>query len=212
MAIKFAASILDEHVLPNLSQLTAPMIPELQPMPNFFGSLVLNSVFVIKIPKNLRGLMLSLTRRTEFACEQYIAGRSRILEFVQLLPERNNAVGLVRQSLCRFETAMIHNHAAVLLLKKLAQDASKEPQGTDYDRLRLIVNRIKHFDEDFSEIEEGVLSPVWLTNDGFASTAAGLTFAELHEIIQYAVRDCGDYCEKLPKDLQAKAADAKLMQ
>ena len=80
--------------------------------------------------------------------------------------------------------------------------------GSDYDRLREISNRIKHFDEDVTVAakkgERVPIAPVWLTNVGLVASTAHLTFAEVEKIMRDQSIDAEAFSVKIPRQILEK--------
>jgi hypothetical protein len=64
---------------------------------------------------------------------------------------------------------------------------------SDYDRLRLLNNSIKHFDEKIEAAMKNAASvpiaPVWITNDGFECAKTSLLFLEMEAIFEAQAKD-----------------------
>lgn len=197
-SIKYSAHVLDNNIAPKLSTLTTFKVPALRKYPNYFATLFLGSVFVKRYPQYMHILLVVFLRRIEFAGDQYHSGSKKLKQYIDLLPQTNSKTRLYRTALSHFETCALHTYAAVCCLQAIGRAAElppmfRENDGSDYDRLRRLSNRIRHFDEDVvnkKKIQKAFpLTPVWLTNDGLETTAASLAYVELHEILKTAMID-----------------------
>jgi len=79
---------------------------------------------------------------------------------------------------------------------------------SDYDRLRELNNRIKHFDEDVAKaVERGSVIPVvpvWITNDGLETAKHFLRFDELAAILTVQAGDAKAFSEDFFKEAEER--------
>ena len=153
---QFSDHILENLVAPNLPHLTKCGAPDFPSLPHFWGSLFLNRAITPEVWGSAQGILLStFIARLESAVEDYRAGREQLMVYVSDLPQHDE-LNAYRRALARFESCILRGHIAFCSLKRLgtlinAASLYENNDGSDYDRIRLINNRIKHFDEDVSE-------------------------------------------------------------
>lgn len=195
-------TILEEFVAPELRALNKFAVPELQQMPNYFNSLLVNQVFVAKLPEQDRRLTANFIARIEHANDAYRAGSAYLSQYIDCLPE-NDTTKLYRRSLRNFENCILHTHVAISCAIKIANIYRVEPlyqpgDCSDYDRIRRINNRIKHFDEDIiccGADNNSPTVPMWLTNEGLKSSDGEISYIELHNVLSFAEADCMESSE-----------------
>jgi hypothetical protein len=111
-----------------------------------------------------------------------------------------------RKAVAHFENCILQAHIAILCLNGVGKSLKNVPlvfvtnDGSDYDRLRCLNNRIKHFDEDVEKVVKagsvGILkAPVWITNEGLEAGGTALTFAELADILMTQSKDAESFAK-----------------
>lgn len=202
--------VLDNLIAPKLSALKVCGAPEVPELPNYRGSLYLNHIFSgVGYPEGTRVLIAGFIGRLGEAISEYSLGRQALSEYVGALPQEQK-LGAHRKALMHFETCVLRLHISIVCLQGIgkavgvAQKVYTVGDGSDYDRLRLMNNRIKHFDEDVEgAIKKGQpvpLAPVWLTNEGLECATASLKFAEIAEIFHHQSEDAKNFSEVFPRE------------
>lgn len=194
--------VLDTYVLPKLSLLKICGAPHIEKLPNHFGTFILNDLFSgssFKPPHRI--LTSNFVRRLEEAAKEYILGRESLILYLAA-PGTGDGISHVRRAISHFEGAVLRLHLACVCLEGFGKALAGPPlyvvhDGSDYDRLRKLNNRIKHFDEDvLGSVSKGALAPIapiWLTDDGFESRDAALRFDEFVEILRVQSIDAGNF-------------------
>ena len=132
-------------------------------------------------------LILMLVRRTINAAREYISGRAQLLAYLEKLPQTNNHFLRALDATTSFEQCMVSATQVIAFLGRLV-DLSGSEKFTDdrAERLRLIANRSKHFDEDLIDTKitnSDITAPVWLTNNDICCTKASVSYLKLHSLL-----------------------------
>jgi hypothetical protein len=218
--MQWSAFVLDTLLAPKLSELTRCGAPELPDFPNYRFSLILNQLFSgIQYRDYTRILLNGFIGRLAEATKEYQAARICLDRYVSRLPEHDR-LGEYWKSLMHFEVVVLRLHLAITCLGGAVQSVGidspifKRGDTSDYDRLRLINNRIKHFDEDIQEAlskKRAVpITPLWITNDGIESSEAKLTFLELVEILKTQTEDARNFSETFFNDARDRRKESGL--
>lgn len=197
--MQFSNYLLDNFISPKLSALNACGAGDLPEFENYFPLFAINQALQKNYPEHLRVTLLNFMRRLSFSTSQYRLGRESLKRYVDKLPHAQ-AISIYSQSLLQFESCILNLYISVLCLENVSNLLSmktfmfKENDGSDYDRLRKLNNRIKHFDEDINEAAKAKLpisvAPIWLTNGGLESSCGTqLEFSEIVGIIDDAHKD-----------------------
>jgi hypothetical protein len=185
----YAGFLLDRYGAPKLSELTACNVPPMEDPPNYLGSFVLNSIFMMTYPDPLGRIVLIFGRRVIHAIREYRAGREILATYVEKLHQTNSHFLQAMRATSHFEQCVASACQAAALLErivKLIPDVPPEQKDEREVRLKKIWNRSKHFDEDVVSskvLDAEITAPVWLTNQGISSRTASVTFDELHSIL-----------------------------
>jgi hypothetical protein len=221
--MQFGSFALDTLWAPKLSLLTSCGAPEVASLPNYGGSLRLNQLFSsAKYKEPVKVLLSNFVGRLSTAVEEYRAGRDHLLSYVAALPQHDRLRDH-RRAVSHFESCILHGYTAIVCLAgvgrilQIDQRIFVHGDGSDYDRLRLLNNRIKHFDEDVEDAARAgttsiPVAPVWITNDALESTAAVLRFCELAEILQVQSKDAEAFSQNFFKDALEQGAQASASQ
>jgi hypothetical protein len=207
--VQFSIEILDSLTAPKLSLLSSCGAPDVPELPNYHGLLVLNQALGFgKYKEPAKVLLLNFLRRLRSATEEYRSGRENLEKYVSALPQHE--LGCCNRALAYFEDCILNANVAITCLSGLGKylqslDPSVAPvfkvgDGSDYDSLRLLSNRIKHFDEDvldaaLSGSTSIPVAPVWITNQGLEASNASLSFVELADILTTQARDAKAFAE-----------------
>jgi hypothetical protein len=107
-------------------------------------------------------------------------------------------------ALAHFETCIVHANAAIICLVAInsgLQQKIQQKPNDEYDRLRKISNRIRHYDEDVfangNFKKKFHISPVWLTDKEIVTRQCSLTFVELRQLLIAAMKDAKALAEML---------------
>jgi hypothetical protein len=192
--------VLDNYVAPELSSLKVCFAPDIPDPPSLFGTFLLNDVLIGPVvPTIVRPHTVVFLRRWRNAIEEYRTGRERLVSYVSKLPQTNSISSVFLSALSHFEQCIISGHIAALLLARLVEHATGSKSnpaftagdGSVVDRLRVLSNSIKHFDERVVAGKPNEHpAPMWITNDGLKCRPKNgkgpfvdVTFAELAEFL-----------------------------
>ena len=205
-------------IAPKLSLLNVCNAPDVPELPNYYGSLVLNQALFTIYTDPVKVLLLNFIRRLRSAIGEYRSGREHLVQYVSKLPDQSG-LGNYNKALAHFEDCIFNGHIAIVCLNGLGKHLRRSDpsvpavyrhgDGSDYDRLRKLNNRIKHFDED---VEKAVtsgssaipLAPIWITNDGLEASTGSLSFVELAEILSTHSSDAKAFSEGFPAEAAAR--------
>lgn len=190
----FTSFVLDKYIAPGVSSFTAAQIPDMSKhdsqSSHWVANHFLNSVLGGSFEHPVSAYVHNYLRRAEGAFAANGEARRHSMKFIDLLGQ---APGVYARALSQWEVFLTHSWQAEALLAQLIDASTQEPYrifvkggGSVEERLNNLYNSIKHSESRISsgQIPEGALVPVWLTNEGLASTDALLTFAETGEILE----------------------------
>jgi hypothetical protein len=155
-------------------------------------------------------LLTNFIGRLSTAINEYRAGREQLLDYIGNLPDHTK-MSAHRAAVAHFENCLLQAHIAITCLNGVGKVIENVPpifennDGSDYDRLRRLNNRIKHFDEDVEEVVRAgavdiLKAPVWITNVGLEADGVALTFGELAGILMTHSQDAKNFAEDFFKD------------
>lgn len=205
MGVQVSDEVLDSTVAPELSRLKVCGAKSIRRGPNQFARYQWLAMFgQKKYKKHIHALLVVYFRRVDFARVEHNLGFKQLRNFISKLPHSNSQTRFYRLALCHFETCLLHLHAANTCSKAIDKSL-KQPDTEDAAEksLRLLANRIRHFDEDIYEPKKGkltgynVIAPIWITNTGLKSSKEQLSFAKLREILLTVESNCTEYCNNL---------------
>ena len=210
-AVRLYAPILENFGAPKLAQLTecnAPDVPEWQ---NHLATTILNSVFLgIEFEPLIQRYLLNFMRRMETAVSEYRLGRATLQSYVDELPKRNNHFLSALRALSHFEQSAAALYQAAMLTEPVTkQKPFQKGDKSPMERLNMIYNRSKHFEEGVRQQAMPPATPVWLINEGLECSLGTLSFADFHEIILDLTKCAEAIAVELPKLIEErrKAAD-----
>lgn len=208
---QYSDDVLDDLTSPKLTLLTACEASEVPELPHYDAVLKMNQVLgPVKYKNdNDRVLLMMFISRFKTAISEYNRGRIFLQRYVDALPA-NHFLEEHRKALAHFENCILQLHVAIVSLASLgggikpgrAKSGWKQlyviGDGSDYDRLRLLNNSIKHFDEIIDDAVKSnasvPIAPVWITNDGFECTkGARLSFLEIETIFEAQAKDAENF-------------------
>jgi hypothetical protein len=185
------ARLLDEFVAPGLSTLRKQRLPalprELRPDPLQFAmtAFLLPHAFGRKIEQKTRIRVFNFIRRTRNAYDEYeVAKRAYTKYFV----ERKNPQPYL-SAVRHFENCFASCYQGHELLFAIAnrEFANKDSEGRGELNYRMsrLYNESKHTKGMIdAQTFQGENISLWISNDGFETKRARMTFAELAEILQ----------------------------
>lgn len=189
---------------PHLSQLGSCNAPEVREPPDYARSLAMRQTFGAKRYKdaNVVVYLARFATRLSVAAREYIHGREQLLRYVGGLPQ-HNALAAHGRAVSHFESCVLNAHLAATSLEgaaKVLAPSASFGKTDDYDRLRLLNNRIKHFAEDVAVAAKAgttaPAAPLWLTDDSIVCARAGLEYTELANLLQVHITDAKEFCEE----------------
>lgn len=192
--VRFSHDVLDSFTANELSELLAPTMPEVPEEANQSIVFTLNyAVGGVKFKRPaVVQVITSAMHHNASAVRSYRSARERMQEYIAELPNHDKLFAIV-QALDEFENCILHTHITALCLSGFQKAMTgegflppKDPKN-EYARLRLISNRIKHFDEDIdvfiSKNQQAPARAIWLTDAGIVCETASLSYSELKDIL-----------------------------
>lgn len=185
MAVQFGAEILDAYFAPGISAFNSANIPDLggacPESDHWLGNLFLNSIIGPRYADNWRQAAISFIFRTQTALRAYERARTKTLACIKDFKPGRPATNLYFDALAEWETVLLNIQIVIDLYSKFIDPGAAE--SPDAQRIRLSVNRIKHYAED---LQQGVnpadlTVPMWLESDGIKTSAAIVTYQEIAE-------------------------------
>jgi hypothetical protein len=200
---------LEKYFAPKLSDLDVCGAQALPEMEQLGATLQLNIIFTLPLPDFAAVLVQNFVGRFEVAIEEYSAARLELNRYIVGLPT-TRSIRAYERSVGHFENCLFHLYLSILSINRLLEliDAGRLFElcdGSPYDRLRELFNRVKHFDEDITTGQSEPLRPIWITNDGLECARASLRFSELFDLI----KDQYDSAKWLAIDLPKKVAQIR---
>lgn len=189
---RFGAFVLDTYVCPDLSKLTSCTAPEITEEAPFFADFLLNDLFSgTSYVAEKKVFVSSFVKKMEESIKEYRNAREHLAKYPACIGT-GEGIMHIRRALMHFEGSIIRLHLACTYLAGMGKLGGHilftHGDNSDYDRLRLLNNRIKHFDEDVAKsIKKGAApptAPIWLTDTGFECPTAALSFQEFVAILK----------------------------
>jgi hypothetical protein len=141
----------------------------------------------------------------ETCVSEYGLGRTELQKYVDELPKRNNHFLGALRALSHFEQSVAALYQAALLTQPITKNRLfQKGDGSPMERLNLIYNRSKYFEEGEEGAGPPPATPIWLTNEGLQSSDADLPFAELHDIIIDLTKCAEMIAVKLPSMIEER--------
>jgi hypothetical protein len=210
-AVSWSDEILDQYVAPDLSRLKACTARDLPQIASARGHLMIWRAFHPTTTASARTaltLASNFVRHLDAAAVEYRSCVDHLRAYVAGLPKHRLSEHNV--AVARLEGCILQLHVAMTCLKQIEVTQSKlsplyvSGDGSDYDRLRLLNNRIKHFDEDLKDeltkpggAGPSRVAPVWITDTHVVSSTASLSFDELAELIEHHLREAEQFVQRL---------------
>lgn len=152
----------------------------MEELPNYYGSFLLNNLFLAEFEDQARPLIFSMLRNLAQAIREYRIGRDLLAEFANARVQSNDAITLYLRALTHFEHVIIHSDLAIGLSHGVPRcvDASIPKKHFQYgdnspeERLRSLYNSLKHFDGTVVQKElPPRAAPVWIVPVGVRCVA-----------------------------------------
>ena len=207
---RLSAYALDTYVAPELSKLTENPFPDLsgevRNPDNWIPNFVLNHIFGFRRNEPDNRYVLNLLRRVHAAIRAYGKARELLDEYLE---RRGEAVSRYLYAVNQFEVVLAGAWQAYQLGKNLAgmHKLYERKQDTAIERLDRMDANSRHFD---SQIKGGhapssALIPLWITNDGLASSEYRLSADELAGMLV----ELGSFAELLANPPSGEKEDVK---
>lgn len=178
--MSFTNYALDTFFAQNISELKKCEAPDLSEelvlAESWDRRFILNSIFRINIDSKFKPFMFGIIRRVHMAFFEYQDGRRALLEY---LAGHRDRISVYFRALYHFELVTMLLYQAYEYERKVTgKKRFEKNDGSPLERLHKIYTESKHPGTP-SEIAEGCLHTVWITNDGIASESASLSWEEL---------------------------------
>ncbi|WP_458098116.1 hypothetical protein [Roseomonas sp. WA12] len=156
-----------------------------------------------------RHVMIAISvflNRLRKATEAYRLGTLEIRKYVASLHNHEQLDAHAR-SLSHFETCVLETCLSAAALNAVSNFLGASPlfsngDGSAFDRVRCITNRIKHFEDDIQDAarkrQTVPLAPMWVVQDGIECAACSVTFKELATLLTGMAEDAEELSEKRP--------------
>jgi hypothetical protein len=208
--MQYSDYMLDTLTAPKLTSLTACGAVEVPALPDYDILLKLNQLGSVRYKDNAKVLIMTFIRRLKTAISEYSQGRGFLEKYIDALPGKH-LLEAHRVALSHFENSILQLHVAIVSLAALGGGTGRPllyVSNSDYDRVRLLANSIKHFDEEVARAAQSnapvPIAPLWITNDGFeCSKNAKVSFSEMKAIFEDQAKDAETLSK--PADLYAAA-------
>ncbi|MDO9709823.1 hypothetical protein [Paracraurococcus lichenis] len=205
----WGAHVLDNYISPKLSELTACSPPEVAALPAYRGAIVLNELFAgIVYTEALRVAASIFILRLREATDDYRNACIELKAYISALP-KHDRLEAHTNALSNFESCLIKLNISAAALARVASIVGANPlykkhDRSPLDRLCILANRIKHFDQDIlAATNQKIpvpLAPVWLVNDGLECVVCKLSFEELAFILTDFAEDAQNLAVKFPAE------------
>jgi hypothetical protein len=210
--VQYAPDILNLFGAPELSELTVCGAKDLPRLPDYLSAAIWNHIVGAEHPDiAVRHLDLAFLRRTNAAAEEYSAGRSYLLRYIEGVEAGEHRLGAYLSALTHFEQCLGSIWKAAELFnrmehKVLGTDPTKltlykQGQNSDLERINSLNNIAKHF----SAIQaEQTSTPIWITNVGLKCVDAALSFDELYDNLIALSEAARQTFVEIPKEAHAR--------
>ncbi len=179
--------ILGEFLAPGISQFKTANLPDLTKKhpeaTHWISNHLLNSVFRGRFSPADKPTVLNVLFRARTAFDAYHRARQLTLQFIEISDPSNPKSRVYFDAVAAWETTLLNVQNAQSVFRHLGGDLFQSGDGSDDERLWLIVNRVKHCGED---IKTGLHTsdytiPMWMTDEGLVSRdpTARLTWEEV---------------------------------
>jgi hypothetical protein len=217
--MQYSDHVLNTLIAPKLSGLTRCDAPEVPALPNYLWSLRMNQLLgSTKYKEAVKVLVANFIGRLGTAIGEYRLGRAQLLRYVENLPQHSQLASHQR-AVSHFETCILHANIAIVCLNglgkvlRVGRGVYVRGDGSDYDRLRCLNNRIKHFDEDVENATQEnassfPIAPLWITNEALEAASSRLLFSELADILVTQSTDAKFFAEDFFKETRVAQTQA----
>ncbi|MDK1376153.1 MULTISPECIES: hypothetical protein [unclassified Sinorhizobium] len=191
--MQFSSKILDTYFAPYISELQSAIVPEIPAAVDQRLSFAFNHELGAKRFKRIAHLATIGAAMSHHVTSNraYLSAREGVHAYLAALPEHNQLHSLTK-AISHFETCILHCHISALCLHNIhvALDQNADARiynDPDYEKLRILNNRIKHFDEDLRKGLSGETPvqtyAIWLTETEIRCRDDGVTYSDLARIL-----------------------------
>jgi hypothetical protein len=192
--MRLSNTVLDSFFADGASALTSPEMPDIPIVPDQRFTFALNyslGATKFKTAALISAVTASMSHNAT-AVGEFRAAKEALSKYINILPE-HEGLGYLGRAISHLETCVLHAYVTMGHIQTLqsAFCGSKiftNSDRSEYDRLKDINNRIKHFDEDVqkavSSSNPTPPSAIWLSNDSIICSRAQMTYAELAGILK----------------------------
>ncbi len=207
----FTDYALDTFVAPKLSQLTACGAPPLSDrsakVDYWVREFSLHSMLRVRVEETHRQYIFNFLRRAEGAFHEYDIGRQFLKDYVD--GGNRDSVSRYLRAVLHLEVCISQAYQAFMLARNLLDESKLFTSGdrSPLEQLHRLYNRSKHAENAIAtgQLPSGGTLPIWITNDGLECTDAGLTFAQLGELLLSLSRSA-DQLSNPPVNVRAEDA------
>lgn len=176
--------LLDNFIAHQLSELTACGAPELPEEAKWLNTFILKTIFHFSTPQKSRAYLFNFLRRAEGASAAYREARRLLLNH---LASPRNVISPYFRSLTQFEICLSQCYQGYeLLARAMGQQLYEPGHGTPEEKLQIAYVDSKHMDRMIggNKLPHTATSGIWITNTGIESSRGGISFPELHDLLQ----------------------------
>jgi hypothetical protein len=176
--------LLDNFIAHKLSELTACGAPELPEEAKWLNTFILKTIVHFSIPQKTRAYLFNFLRRAEGASAAYREARRLLLDH---LASPRNVISPYFRSLTQFEICISQCYQGYeLLAQAMGQQLYEPGHGTPEEKLQIAYVDSKHMDRmiDGDKLPHPATPGIWITNTGIESSRGGMSFQELHDLLQ----------------------------
>lgn len=220
--IQFGKHVTDRLIGHRVSELKRFSVADVDEVPDLHGMLIFNHVLGGLYTLHQMRYFANFLRRLVMSVRAYREAHEKLLACFDAREQTNERMKHYLAAIDRLETCIMKLYPGMLCIwAAMRSFAPYAPQpkpfldndGSDYDRLRILYNRIKHFDEDIVSYEttgatDAPIAPLWIEGEKINALHKGsqvsLSFEELAEILRCATVDANWICKDIVPEIEKR--------
>jgi hypothetical protein len=207
--------LLNRYIAPGFAQFTAAVIPELASVgeraEHWMANHFLNNVFRAQFSGKQRQFAFNIIYRAQACFEHYEQARSLTLAFLGSRGSGGPGSGAYYRALRAWESCFLNFQVLVDLINRFTgTKVFEQDDGSPQQRAYVIANTIKHWAQNIarSEHHDDDTVPMWLSENGFVSREASLSYQELAALLGEAAVVAHDLMDPFARSERA-SSDAR---